>query len=156
MSRTADSDARKRARVTRLQRWVLNPPMKLLVGAGLVPGHVVLETRGRRTGRARRTVLGAHAERDTIWIVAEQGRHAAWVRNVEADPNVRVRHRARWRPARAEIVDGDDPRARLSSWDRPGHARLVQSVGTQLATVRLDLRPPAPPGPPDADPGPDA
>ena len=139
MSRTADRDGRKRARVTRLQRWLLNPPMKLLVWGGLVPGHVVLETRGRRTGRARRTVVGAHAERDAIWIVAEQGRHAAWVRNVEADPNVRVRHRARWRPARAEIMDHDDPRERLASWDRPGHARLVQSAGTQLTTVRVDL-----------------
>ena len=147
MSRAPDGDARKRARVVRLQRWLLNPPMKLLVWAGLVPGHVVLETRGRRTGRARRAVVGAHAEQDSIWIVAEQGRYAAWVRNLEADPSVRVRHRARWRPARAEIVEGDDPRARLSSWDRPGHARLVQSVGTQLVTVRLDLRPTTPHAP---------
>jgi deazaflavin-dependent oxidoreductase (nitroreductase family) len=134
-----DGDAHKRARVVRVQRWVLNPPMKLLVWAGLVPGHIVLETRGRRTGRRRRTVVGAHREQDTVWVVAEQGRHAAWVRNLDADPTVRVRHRARWRPARAVIVDGDDPAARLRTWDRPGHARLVRALGTELATVRLDL-----------------
>lgn len=61
---------------------------------GVVPDHVVIETRGRRTGKRRRTVGGAHADGDTIWIVAEQGRHAGWVRNLEAEPDVRVRYRA--------------------------------------------------------------
>lgn len=141
MSGAPGPDARKRARVLSVQRWLLNPPMKLLVWVGVVPGHVVLETRGRRSGRRRLTVVGAYREHDTVWIVAEQGRHAAWVCNIEADPSVRVRHRARWHPARAVVVDDDDPRARLATWDRPGHARLVQALGTQLATVRLDLRP---------------
>lgn len=36
-------------------------------------------------------------------------------------------------------MDDDDPRARLATWDRPGHARLVEAAGTQLVTVRLDL-----------------
>jgi deazaflavin-dependent oxidoreductase (nitroreductase family) len=139
VSGTPDGDARKRARVIRVQRWLLNPPMKLMVWLGVVPGHVVLETRGRRTGRPRRTVVGAHRDHDTVWIVAEQGRHAAWVRNLAADPSVRVRHRARWQQARAVVVDDDDSRARLATWHRPGHARLVQALGTQLATVRLDL-----------------
>jgi deazaflavin-dependent oxidoreductase (nitroreductase family) len=134
------TDAQKRRRVVALQRWLLNPPMKLLVGLGVVPGHLVIETRGRRTGRSRRTVVGAHRDGETFWVVAEQGRHAAWVRNLEADPEVRVRHRARWRSARGSIVDGDDPQARLSTWDRPGHARLVERLGAELTTIRLDLR----------------
>jgi deazaflavin-dependent oxidoreductase (nitroreductase family) len=134
------TDARKRRRVLILQRRVLNPPMKLLVGLGIVPGHVVLETKGRRTGRARRTVVGAHRDADTLWIIAEQGHHAAWVRNLATDPEVRVRHRARWRSAHATILEDDDPSARLDTWQRPGHARLVERFGTQLTTVRLDLR----------------
>lgn len=139
MSGTPGADARKRARVISIQRWLLNPPMKLFVWLGLVPGHIVLETRGRRTGRSRRTVVGAHRDDDTVWIVAEQGRHAAWVRNLEVDPCVRVRHRARWNPARAVVLDDDDPRARLATWHRPGHTRLVQAFGTQLTTVQVDL-----------------
>ena len=136
----AAAGARKRLRVLALQRWILNPPMKLLVWLGVVPGHILIETRGRRTARRRRTVVGAHRDQETIWVIAEQGRHAAWVRNLDAEPAVRVRHRGRWRAARASIVDDDDPRARMTLWHRPGHARLVERFGTQLTTIRLDVR----------------
>lgn len=135
-----DHAARRRRRVVACQRWVLNPPMRLLVGLGLVPGHVLVETRGRRTGRARRTVVGARVEGDAVWVVAEQGRHAAWVRNLAAHPaDVRVRRRWRWQPAHGSILDEDDPVARLATWGRPGHARLVRRLGTDLTTIRLDL-----------------
>ena len=113
--------------------------MLALVWLGLVPGHVLIETRGRRSGRRRRTVVGAHREGDQLWVVAEQGRHAGWVLNLEAHPEVRVRRGLRWRPATAMILDGDDPVERLSTWGRPGHARLVRGLGTSLTTVRFDL-----------------
>lgn len=144
--RMSDEDrvAARRRRVIALQRWVLNPPMRALVWLGSVPGHVIVETRGRQTGKRRRTVVGAQRDGDSIWIIAEQGRHAGWVRNLEANPAVRVRHRARWNFARASIVDGDDPRSRLNTWGRPGHTRLVTAFGTQLTTVHLDLRQPTP------------
>jgi deazaflavin-dependent oxidoreductase (nitroreductase family) len=100
----------------------------------------MVETRGRRTGRPRRTVVGAHRDDDRLWIVAEQGRHAAWVRNLEAHPEVRVRQGVRWRAGVGEIVDGDDPKERLQTWGRPGHARLVERLGTDLTTVCLELR----------------
>src|SRR6476659_7356921 len=96
---------RKRNRVRRLQRYVLNPPVKALAWAGLVPGYVLIETRGRRSGKRRRTVVGLHVEGDVGWIVAEHGRHAGYVRNLEHDPAVRVRVGHRWRWARADIVD---------------------------------------------------
>jgi len=133
-------DARKRRRVLALQRWILNPPMKVLVWLGVVPGHIVVETLGCRTGKRRRTVVGAHGDHNTVWVIAEQGRCAAWVRNLEAEPAVRVRRHARWRAARAAILDDDDPSARLATWHRSGHARLVERFGTQLTTIRLDVR----------------
>lgn len=136
-----ENAVRRRRRVLALQRWVLNPPMRWLVRLGVVPGHVVVETRGRRTGKRRWTVVGANADGDTIWIVAEQGRHAGWVRNLEAEPDVRVRYRARWRQARGSVIDDDDPRQRLQSWNRSGHARLVNALGTELTTIRIDLHP---------------
>lgn len=114
--------------------------MRWLVWTGLVPGHVIVETRGRRTGKRRRTVVGAQPDGDSIWIVAEQGRHAGWVRNLEAEPAVRVRQRAHWREATALIADDDDPRQRLQSWNRPGHAKLVNAVGTELTTIQIDLQ----------------
>lgn len=132
-------DRTKRRVLVPLQRYVLNPPVKLVTFLGLLPGYVLIETVGRKTGRARRTVVGAHREDDTLWIVAEQGRHAGYVRNLEAHPRVRVRLRGRWREGTAHVVEDDDPRARLKTFDREVHARSVVRFGTELASVRIDL-----------------
>lgn len=136
---TSDAQARKRHRVMTVQRWLLNPPMRAFVWLGLVPGHMIIETRGHRTGRTRRTVVGTHRDGDQFWVVAEQGRYAGWVRNLVAQPRLRIRHRARWHDGRATIVDGDDSLARLDTWSRPGHARVVRAVGTDLTTILIDV-----------------
>ena len=122
-----------------MQRYVLNPPMKALTWLGLSPRHVLIETTGRVSGKRRRTIVGAHRSGDTLWIVAEQGRYAGYVRNLEATPAVRVRLRARWRDATAVILDDDDPVARLSTFGDEKHAALVRKFGTSLLTVRVDL-----------------
>lgn len=141
MTQGTDDGARRRRRVLLMQKYVLNPPMKVAVGLGLVPGHALVETTGRKTGKRRRTVVGVHADGDVLWVVAEQGRHAAYVRNIEANPAVRLRSGRRWRAATAYIVDGDDPVARLATFGREGHAKAVQSMGTSLLTLRFDLSP---------------
>lgn len=130
---------RKRRRVRLLQRYVLNPPAVLAVRVGLVPGYALVESKGRRTGKRRRSVLGMHIEGNIGWVVAEHGRHAGYVRNVESNPEVRVCVRGRWRRARAAVVPNDDPQARLDSFDRPGHASNVRRFGTDLLTVRFDF-----------------
>jgi deazaflavin-dependent oxidoreductase (nitroreductase family) len=132
--------SRKRKRVRLLQRYVLNPPVKAAVWTGLVPGYVLIETTGRRSGQRRHNVVGMHIEGDVGWVVAEQGRHAGYVRNLEAHPNVRVRIRGRWRDATARIADDDDPQARLRSFSR-SHAASVRGFGTDLTTIRFDLTP---------------
>ncbi len=73
------------------------------------------------------------------WVVAEQGRYAGHVRNVESNPQVRVCVRGKWRRARAEVMPDDDPQARLESFGRPGHPSNVRRFGTDLLTVRFDL-----------------
>lgn len=113
--------------------------MKALTWLGLSRRHVLIETTGRVSGKRRRTIVGAHRDGDTLWIVAEQGRHAGYVRNLEASPAVRVRPRGRWRDATAAIVAGDDPIARLASFGDDKHAALVQKFGTSLLTIRIDL-----------------
>lgn len=138
---TKSGDARKRHLVRLLQRYLLNPPAKLLVWLGVVPGHALIETRGRRTGKRRRTVVGIQIEDGTGWIVAEQGRHAGYVRNLRSDPHVRVRLGGRWREGSAEIVADDDPQARLDSFGRRTHASAVRRFGTELMTVRVVLAP---------------
>jgi len=123
-----------------VQRYVLNPPVKLAVRSGLVPGYVLIETRGRRSGKRRVNVVGMHVEGSTGWVVAEQGRHAGYVRNLEAQPDVRVCLARRWRAAHASLVPDDDAEARLAAFSR-SHAATVRRFGTQLLTVRFDLAP---------------
>src|SRR4051794_41636751 len=131
--------ARRRRRVVAFQRYVLNPPMKAAVWLGLVSGHMLVETVGRGSGKRRRTVVGCHVDGDTVWVVAEQGRHAGYVRNIEAHPQVRLRLHRRWVPAVGSVLDGDDPGARLDAHFDPKHAALVRRAGTELLTVRFDL-----------------
>jgi deazaflavin-dependent oxidoreductase (nitroreductase family) len=112
--------------------------MKAAVWLGLVGGHMLVETVGRTTGKSRRTVVGCHVDGDSVWVVAEQGRHAGYVRNLEAQPAVRIRLGGRWRPATAAIVEDDDPVARLGSF-KASHAAIVQRAGTDLLSLRFDL-----------------
>ena len=128
----------KRKRIVILQRYVLNPPMKAAVWLGLLPGHMIVETTGRVSGKRRRTVVGCQAEGETLWVVAEQGRYAGYVRNLEANPDVRLRVDRRWRSAVAHVVDDDDPLARLAHFP-DAHSRLVQRAGTSLLSIRFDL-----------------
>lgn len=122
-----------------LQKYLLNPPTKAAVFLGLVPGHAIIETTGRKTGKQRRTVVGVHEDGEHLWVVAEQGRHAGYVRNIDANPRVRVRLRGRWRDATAQVLDDDDPVKRVQSFGRERHARLVTTMGTSLLTLRFDL-----------------
>jgi len=42
-----------------LQKYVLNPSIKLALAVGLpLPGYALLETKGRKTGKPRRTPVG--------------------------------------------------------------------------------------------------
>ena len=53
---------------------------------------------------------------EVFWLVAQRGRRADWVRNVQANPRVRVKVRSGsglvWRAGTARILDDDDPRER--------------------------------------------
>ncbi|HMF03727.1 MAG TPA: nitroreductase/quinone reductase family protein [Acidimicrobiia bacterium] len=132
-----------KARSVRLfQKYVLNPPVRALFALGLVPPtHVLLETTGRKTGRPRQNPVGNGLDGDTLWIVAEHGRGASYVRNLEADPKVRVKIGRRWRTGTATVLPDDDPRARLERIGRPVNGFMVRAVGTDLLTIRVDLDP---------------
>lgn len=143
--------SRRRERlIQRVQRYVFNPPAKALVSAGALPTTAILETTGRRTGKRRRTPVGNGLDRDgrTFWIVAEHGLGASWVRNVEANPAVRVRIGRRWQAGRAQLLPADDPIERQRALAALGLAQRITAAsvrawGTRLMTVRVDLEEPA-------------
>lgn len=139
----------KRRIVHALQKYVLNPPIKVLFALGIVPpGYALLETVGRRTGKPRRTPVGDGRLGGQFWLVAEHGMEAGYVRNIAANPRVRLKLRdglrTRWYPATAQLLPEDDPRER-QRWlarQRPStwmNAMAVRGFGTQLLTVRIDL-----------------
>ena len=131
----------KRSLSTALAKYLVNPFVKRAVSLGLAPGYALLETTGRKSGEPRRTPVGNGLDGDTFWIVAEHGRRAAYVRNIEADPRVRVKVGRRWRAGRAYPLLDDDPRARQRKIGRKLNAAMVRAMGSELLTVRIDLEP---------------
>ena len=134
----------KRRVSTFLSAKLLNPLVRAAANAGLpLPGIVILETTGRRSGQPRRIPVGKALEGDTLWVVAEHGRRAAYVRNIEAQPRVRVRIGRDWRTGTARVVPDDDPRERQRRIPNRLNSAVVRLAGSDLLTVRVDLDPKA-------------
>ncbi|MCX4699982.1 nitroreductase/quinone reductase family protein [Streptomyces sp. NBC_01373] len=125
------ADLRFRAATT-FQRRVGNPILRRL------PLQTVLETTGRVSGLPRRTPVGGRRVGDSFWLVSEFGERSQYVRNIKADPRVRVRIRGRWHTGTAQLLPDDDPVARLRGLPR-FNSLGVRAFGTDLLTVRVDL-----------------
>ena len=131
----------KRRLTTVLGRYVVNPIVKAGVRTGVLRGYAILETTGRKSGEPRQTPVGNGLDGDTFWIVTEHGRRAAYVRNIEADPRVRLMVGGRWRSGTAHPMPDDDPLERQRTIGRRLNAATVRAMGTELMTVRVDLEP---------------
>jgi deazaflavin-dependent oxidoreductase (nitroreductase family) len=150
MALTFASPRLKRAMVAPVQRYLINPPVRLLLRLGLMPlGYALLETRGRVTGLPRTTPVGNGLHGGTFWVIAEHGLQAGYVRNIQRCPEVRLKLRRGWRFAwvngTAHLLPDDDPYARqrhLSRWHplRALNLAVVRIMGTHLLTIRIDLQ----------------
>jgi deazaflavin-dependent oxidoreductase (nitroreductase family) len=139
-----DATARKRQLSRFASVRLLNPLMRRLLEAGVVPrGWALLETTGRRSGEPRRVPVGNGLRGGHFWIVAEHGRHANYVRNIERDPRVRVKIGRRWLTGTAHLLPDDDPRARLRVLNRPLNDIGLRAMASEMLVVRIDLDPPA-------------
>jgi deazaflavin-dependent oxidoreductase (nitroreductase family) len=118
--------------VSRLQKYLANPVSKLVAG---IVGPALLETTGRKTGKKRRTPVGASRSGDSFFIVTEHGRRAGYVRNIGADPHVRIKHHGRWHDGVAHVLPDEEPRHHL----RGVNGLVVRLVGTELLVVRIDV-----------------
>jgi deazaflavin-dependent oxidoreductase (nitroreductase family) len=133
----------KRKLVTAISVFALNPVASAVVGAGVVPGFAILETKGRKSNKRRRTPVGGRLDGDSFWVVAEHGHRAGYVRNLTASPRVRVKVAGRWRCGTAQVLDHDDPLKRQRMQGHPLNAAAVRALGTELLTIRIDLDPDA-------------
>ena len=135
----------KRRLASGTAKYLVNPVVRGLFRLGIpAPGTAILETTGRKSGRPRRNPVTNGLDDGVFWIVAEHGRRASYVRNIEANPRVRLRIGRRWRTGTARLVPDDDPRERLRSIaSRRPISRLstatVRLLQTDLLTIRVDL-----------------
>lgn len=145
-------------RMLQFQNRVLNPVIRAAVERGFGPStYAVLETTGRKSGKPRRLPVANGLDGDTFWLIAGLGHEAGFVRNLKANPRVRVRARParlrdgvkmRWRSGTAHPIPDDDARARHR---RLGRGRpfyrldgllLKRLAGDgDMLTVRIDLDP---------------
>ncbi|MGH4026199.1 MAG: nitroreductase/quinone reductase family protein [Pseudonocardiaceae bacterium] len=132
----------KRRLTTALGKYLVNPIVRAAVALRLAPPtYAILETTGRKSGLPRQTPVGNGLDGATFWLVAEHGHQAQYVRNIAADPRVRVKIRGRWRTGTAHPLPDDDPRVRLRKIGLRVNGAVVQLMGTDLLTVRIDLDP---------------
>ena len=90
-----------------LLRSPLGPWLDLLPG----PHYLVLETRGRRSGRLRRTPLSFTKDGDAYVVIASNGgapKHPDWSLNLLAHPEAEVTVAGATTPVRAETATGSE------------------------------------------------
>ncbi|MGH9187289.1 MAG: nitroreductase/quinone reductase family protein [Acidimicrobiales bacterium] len=108
--------------------------------AGIVPGWAVIETTGRRSGQPRQTPVGGRLRGNTFWLVAADRRRSQYVKNINANPKVRVRVHGRWRTGSAWVLPDDDPRRRMLHLN-PVNSLFTWIAGSDFVTIRIDLDP---------------
>jgi len=137
--------SRKYRVVTTLER-ASNRLIRVAVRAGLAPGaFALLETTGLRTGLARHTPVGNGLDGDTFWLVAAHGTQADYVRNLQAEPRVRVRADGLWRAGTAVVVPGDDAAVRSRTlphrWDAAAWPSSLPSADSATSTSKATMPP---------------
>jgi deazaflavin-dependent oxidoreductase (nitroreductase family) len=104
---------------------------------------LLLTTRGRRSGRLRRTALIYGRDGDRYLVVASNGgarRHPLWYLNLTAEPEVQVQVGADRFRARARTADaGEKPRLwRLMAEIWPDYDRYQQRTSRDIPVVILE------------------
>ena len=133
----------------RLEKHVVNPLVRLALRLGIAPrAFALLETTGRRTGRRRLTPVGNGLDGSTFWLVSEHGQGCGYVKNLVANPSVRVKVGRTWHGGTAHLMTDDDALARRREIDRGngfvGRADgvIFRASASHPATVRIDLERP--------------
>lgn len=121
---------------------VNNRVTRALLRRGRGPrAYALLETIGRRSGLPRQTPVGNGLVGETFWLVAAHGDQSDYVRNLRANPAVRVKVAGVWRTGTATVLDGDDVRARYRAHPYPWDAAIGRLIATTPLTIRIDLAP---------------
>ena len=109
----------------RLAKWAVLP-YKLGLGALLGREVMILTTRGRITGRARKTPLWYARDGGVVYCFSGWGSSSDWLKNLKADASalVRIGHRS-WE-TRAVLVEEFQKRDAILQTFLKKHGRLVR------------------------------
>jgi deazaflavin-dependent oxidoreductase (nitroreductase family) len=115
-------------------KYLGNPALRGV--SAWMPGFAVLEVVGRKTGRPRQVNVGGRVIGDAFWFLARKDAH--YVRNLEANPRVRIRFQGRWHDGVAHLMPDESPRPHLLHLNAMNGA-FLWLVGVDLMPVRVDL-----------------
>ncbi|HZU71702.1 MAG TPA: nitroreductase/quinone reductase family protein [Acidimicrobiales bacterium] len=121
----------------RFQRRFGNPGGRIM---SRLPGWAIVETTGRRTAAVRQVPVGGRIIGEAFWFVAADPDHAGYVKNLEANPHVRVRVGGRWRTGVAVPLPEDNPRRRMFRLN-PANGLFIMIAGRRHLTIRVQLDP---------------
>ncbi|HEY1372470.1 MAG TPA: nitroreductase/quinone reductase family protein [Candidatus Binatia bacterium] len=97
---------------------------------------LIVETRGRVSGKRRRLPVGFLDDGGSIIVVVEDGTRAQWVQNALSDGGrLRIFLRGQWRQARLRIIEGP-PEPYLEKMNRI-HAAFVRHEASTPAVIEL-------------------
>jgi deazaflavin-dependent oxidoreductase (nitroreductase family) len=131
--------SRKYRVVTTLER-ASNRLTRFALRAGFAPrAFALLETTGRRTGLLRHTPVGNGLAGDTFWLVAAHGTQADYVRNLQAEPRVRIKVGGIWRSGTATVLPDDDPGFRSRTLPYQWDAAIGRVMASAPLSIRIDL-----------------
>ena len=135
-----------RRRQNAFDKYVSNPAMKFALLTGIAPrGFALIETTGRRTGQRRLTPVGNGLDGDVFWLISEHGVRSAYVKNLLANPQVRVKVGRRWYQGAATCLPDDDASSRRTDLDRRNgpsgrlNGKFFHTSATEPLTIRIDL-----------------
>jgi deazaflavin-dependent oxidoreductase (nitroreductase family) len=135
----------RKYRLMTTAEWGSNRLIRLALRAGIAPrAFALLETTGRRTGVQRHTPVGNGLDGDTFWLVAAHGAQSDYVRNLQAEPRVRVKVAGVWRSGTAVVLPDDDTAARSRTLPHQWDAAIGRLMASAPLTIRVDLDPVAP------------
>jgi deazaflavin-dependent oxidoreductase (nitroreductase family) len=131
------SGKRRAARFT--TNRIVNPMVRRMHKLGITGGTSLLETTGRKTRQPRQTPVGNGLRGEQFWIVTEHGYHSSYVKNIQANPRVRVKVGRTWFDGTAHILPDDDPIERIRWLGRTVNDTALRLVGTEHLVIRVDL-----------------
>jgi deazaflavin-dependent oxidoreductase (nitroreductase family) len=130
----------------KFEKHATNPLVRSALRLGIAPkAFALLETTGRHSGSLRLTPVGNGLSGSTFWLVSMHGLHCDYVKNLVANPRVRVKVRRKWYSGTARIEGGENGLARRRELDRSnGLVGRIDGVvfragATEPLMVRIDL-----------------